>query len=223
MRCKPSYTVAYCELSRGERLRVERDAMVCMSSGIKVVTGVGPGGITKAIKRRAFGGESFFMGTYEAERDDVFVAVAPPYPGDLTLLDLDGSQGWMVEQGAFVASNDDIDVDVKYAGLRNVVIREGITMLHIAGRGQAVIGSYGGLNTFDIPAGGEMIVDSGHLVAYTDNMSVEVGLLGGAVASATTGEGVVAKLRGPGSIWLQTRSERGLSSWLFPNRQQNNA
>lgn len=220
-RSKPSYTAAFCELERGEELRVERDAMICMSDGVDVATGVGPGGLGKAVMRRTLGGESFFMGTYRARRDGAFVAVAPPYPGDLTLLELDGTESWLIEQGAFVACSGGVNVDVKYGGMRTVLLKEGLTMLRVSGDGQAVIGSYGGLLSFTLPAGEEMVIDSGHLVAFTESTRVQVGLLGGAVASATTGEGLVARLTGPGQVRIQTRSEKALGSWLFPERWQN--
>lgn len=218
---KPSYTAAFCELAAGEELKVERDAMICMSDGIDVVTGVGPGGIGKALMRRTLGGESFFMGTYRAVRNGAYVAVAPPYPGDLTLLDVTGGESWLVEQGAFVACNGGVGVDVKYGGLRNVLLREGITMLRVSGDGQAIVGSYGGVLSFNLPPGEEMIVDSGHLVGFTQSIQIRLELLGGAVASATTGEGIVSRLRGPGRVLIQTRSEKALGSWLFPERWQN--
>jgi uncharacterized protein (AIM24 family) len=137
------------------------------------------------------------------------------------LLEVDPSENWLIEQGAFVACSGGVDVDVRYGGMRTMFLKEGITMLRASGDGQAIVGSYGGLLSFTLPEGDEMIVDSGHLVAFTEGTRIQLGLLGGAVASATTGEGVVARLVGPGQVRLQTRSERGVRSWLFPDRWQN--
>lgn len=66
-----------------------------------------------------------------------------------------------------------------------------------------------------------MIVDTGHLVAWDHTVDIEVGALGSAAAAAASGEGLVARVTGPGRVWVQTRKEQQVGSWLSPERRQN--
>lgn len=230
---KPSYTQAYVILERGESLLVERDGMVQMSDGLDVSGGFGPGGAAKAALRKTLGGESLLMGRYTATYHNAWIAVSPRYPGDMAVIDLErlGGRGVAVEQGALVACagpngrHAGVDVDVRWAGVGSMLVREGMTMLRLSGHGCALIGSYGGIEAIPLADGETRFVDTGHLVGFTDDTRIQVGPLGGVVASGMTGEGLVAKLTGaPGGgsvIWTQTRSEQGLTGWLFPDKQQN--
>jgi uncharacterized protein (AIM24 family) len=47
-------------------------------------------------------------------------------------------------------------------------------------------------------------------------------MLGGARVAAMSGEGIVARLTGPGPVFIQTRAEQGLTSWLAPSRAHDN-
>jgi uncharacterized protein (TIGR00266 family) len=221
LHCKPSYTMAVIVMDHGEGLQVERGAMVAMSTGVEVGPGIGSGGVRKAVLRRAFGGETFFTGRYIAAVDQSWVSVAPPYPGDLTTLDMTGDDACLITQGAFVAAADTVNIDVRYTGIRSVLLKEGISMLRVSGVGPTVVGSYGGIMAYRLRAGEEMIVDSAHIVGLDESVEISVGLLGSVVTAGITGEGLVANLRGPGRVWIQTRSEKAFGSWLFPDQWQN--
>ena len=98
-------------------------------------------------------------------------------------------------------------------------------MLRMHGDGQALIGSYGGIEAIPLQPGEARIIDSGHLVGFTDDVSLSVGPLGSVTQSMLTGEGLVAQVTAPEQagaiIWTQTRSERAIRNWLLPERQQN--
>jgi uncharacterized protein (TIGR00266 family) len=218
IRCQPSYAAAFLILDHGETVLAERGALVAMSAGVDAGASAGSGGIGRAAMRKAFGGENFFMGRYTATAHQAWVALAPGYPGDICAVDVhEGSDSLFVQQGSFLAGGPGVNVDVRYGGVKTVVMREGITTLHVHGEGQALLSSYGGLLPFTLSDDEVMVVDTGHLVAWSAGTEMKLGLLGGAVASAATGEGVVATMVGPGRVWIQTRSEGELSSWLFPN------
>jgi uncharacterized protein (TIGR00266 family) len=218
--CSPSYSMAYCFLDADESVLVESGAMAVMSAGVRVSAGVGPGGVVKATMRRALGGEGFFMGRYTADVQDAWVGVAPRYPGDVAVEELHGP-GLLVEQGAMLAVTDGVDVDVRWAGMRSIVLREGATLLHCDGTGTLLVGSYGGIQRFELAPGEQLIVDTGHLVAFSDTMKIRVGPLSSVATSAIVGEGLVAVFEGPGLILVQTRAEQALANWLFPDKRQN--
>lgn len=219
--CQPSYAMAYLSLDVGESALVEHGAMAAMSAGISVGVGIGPGGIAKAVLRKTLGGESFFMGRYTADLHGAWVAVSPKFPGDITLVHVTPGHSYAFEAGAFLAASEGVDVDVKYAGVRTVLLREGATMLGVRGTGKALICSYGGIQSFDLPDGATMIVDTGHLVGFAETVTVKIGPLSSLTTAMATGEGLVAELTGPGEVFIQTRAEQQLQTWLLPDKQQN--
>ena len=52
---------------------------------------------------------------------------------------------------------------------------------------------------------GQIIVDNGHLVAWSCDYKIEKAG-GGAMASLKTGEGLVCRFTGPGTVYVQTRN-----------------
>lgn len=192
--------------------------MAAMSAGITVGSSFGPGGVSKAFLRREVGGESLFSTKYTAGVHGAWVALAPRYPGDIQLCEVAPGEDLLIQAGSLLGHTEGITVDVKWAGVRNVVLREGATVLRAHGDGGVLIASYGGLQRFDLAEGEDMVVDTGHLVAYGIDVSMKVGMLGGARVAAMSGEGVVARLTGPGPVFIQTRAEQGLANWLIPGR-----
>ncbi len=215
---QPSYAIAYCYLGVGETVHVEPDAMALMSDGIEVKAGLGGGGLRKALKR-TLGGESIIFGQYTGKAEGCFVGVAPKYPGDMAAFDT--SVGWSLQQGSLVAYADGVNVDVTFSGLRGVMMREGISFLHTSGSGTVVVASYGAISSVKLGQGERVIVDTGHLVGFTEHVDVKVGPLSSLGTSFLTGEGLVARLSGPGEVLVQTRAEDGLRNWLFPKGAQN--
>ncbi len=208
---QPAHTLAYCFLEHGESLDVEPGAMALMSDGIAASMGMG-GSIGSAIRRKALGGERALTVRYTATRHGAWVAVAPPLPGDMAAVRVEG--GVVCERGAVVAWDSGVDVDVRYAGARAIILREGVVLLHLSGSGTAVFGAYGGLQEFKLEQGQEMAVDTGHLVAWDSSVQIRLGVLGSAATATLSQEGIVARLTGPGRVWCQTRSAQAMREWM---------
>lgn len=208
---QPAHTLAYCFLQHGESIEVEHGAMAMMSDGVSVTVGLG-GSMGAAIRRKTFGGERAFSTRYTATQHGAWVAVAPAMPGDMAAVSV--ATPVVCNRGSVVAWDSSVEVDVKYAGARAIVLREGAVLLHLSGNGTAVFGSYGGIQEFTLEHGQEMIVDTGHLVAWEEHVDLKLGMLGSAATASISGEGIVGRLRGPGRVWCQTRSAVAMESWL---------
>lgn len=217
---QPAYAVAYLRLDHGESVYCEPGAMVAMSAGIEA-GGSLEGGVVRAAFRKAFGDEKFFLARYTAEVHGAWVALSPRFPGDIAAVPVRDGDGVALQSGAMLAFSDGVDIDVRWAGVRKILMREGATVLRASGEGTLLIGSYGAIQQMTLGVGETVIVDSGHLVAWSAGMGVRIGPLAGVVGQALTGEGLVAELTGPGQVWIQTRAEQQLVSWLFPERHHN--
>jgi uncharacterized protein (AIM24 family) len=61
-----------------------------------------------------------------------------------------------------------------------------------------------------------MIVDTGHVVAFSQSVGYDVHKVAGWKQTILSGEGLVVHLTGPGRALLQTRSAHALAGWLAP-------
>ena len=215
---RPSYSLATATLEPDEEIRVEAGSMVAMSDGITLETKAA-GGLLASLKRSILGGESFFMNTYRAPGSGGEIMLAPPLPGDLTVLELQG-ESLLVQSGAYVASSQGISVDTKFGGARTFFASEGLFLLKCSGTGTLIVSSYGAIHERELTAGETFTVDTGHLVAFPENIGFSVRAVGGIKSTLFSGEGLVVDLAGAGRILMQTRSSDAFLTWLMPQVQR---
>lgn len=208
---QPSYALLKLELAAGESVQAESGAMVGMSPTIEIKTAA-KGGLFKGLKRAVLGGESFFMNTFTAERAGE-ITFAPTLPGDITAMKLSGER-ILAQSGAYLAGSEGLDIDTKWGGAKTFFSREGFFLLSISGTGDLFLSSYGGIHRIDLEQGQSYIVDTGHVVAFDEGVRYEVRRVGGLKSTLFSGEGLVCELTGPGSVWVQTRSEDSFVSWI---------
>ncbi len=209
----PAYALGIISLEAGEKIQAETGAMVSMSDSIKIATGM-KGGLLGGLKRSLLGGESFFLNTFEAERPGE-VTIAPALPGDVMALDLTG-QTLLIQSGSFLAATPEIEIDTKWGGGKTFFSREGLFLLKCTGNGTIFISSYGAIHLVELGAGEKYTVDTGHMVAFDESVSYDVGRAGSWKSTLLGGEGLVVKLSGPGRFYLQTRNPQSFLDWLVP-------
>lgn len=211
---RPSYALAVVSLGADESIQAEAGAMVSMSPDVAIETKA-TGGIMGALRRSVLGGESFFMNTYQAGARGGQISLAPVLPGDMTVLEL-ADEALMVQSGSYVASSEGIDIDTKWSGADTFFAREGLIMLKCSGSGTLVLSSYGAIHEMELSTGETHVIDTGHIVAFTDGMGFRVKRVGGIKSTLFSGEGLVVDLTGPGKALLQTRSDDAFLTWLIP-------
>jgi len=213
----PSYALVNVDLDQGEQIISEAGAMVSHSAGIDIETSAS-GGIVGSVKRKALGGESFFMNTFTASQPGE-VTLAPPLPGDAIQYSLTQDTLY-VQSGSFIAAEPNVDIDTKFGGGRTFFGGEGLFLLELTGTGSSFLSSYGAIVETELDAGETYVVDTGHIVAFEGTTEFDVKKVGGLKSTLLSGEGLVCEFTGPGSVWLQTRSGDALLSWLLPNVDQ---
>lgn len=212
-----AFALATLMLEPGEAATAEAGAMVSMLPGLEVQTssgGGGVGGVLKGLKRAALGGESFFMNTYVAKEAGE-LALAPGFPGDIVHRTI-GAEPVYLTSGNYLASSAGVDVDTKWGGAKTFFSGEGLFLLKVTGPGDLFVSSYGAITEVDLGAGRAHIVDTGHLVGFTEGTGYEVRKFAGWKSTILGGEGLVVELTGPGTAWLQTRSPDALVDWISP-------
>ena len=211
---RPAFALAIVTLEKKEHIQVEGGAMVGMSPDLEMKTEA-KGGIMKSLGRKMFGGETFFMNTYTAKTAGDSVALAPPLPGDISVIEMKG-ETLMVQSGSYLASSEGIQVETKWSGAKTFFGAEGLIMLRISGHGTLIVSSYGAIHAMTLEAGQRYVVDTGHLVTFEDDMHFKVKKVDGWKSTLFSGEGLVVELSGPGKFTLQSRSQDSFLSWLIP-------
>ena len=209
---RPSFALVTVSLDAEESIRAESGAMVSHDATVEMETNA-TGGFLKSI-RRAFGGESFFQNTFRATAPGD-VQFAPPLPGDVSHVELDGETLY-VQSGSYLAGGADLDVDTEFGGARTFFGGEGLFLLKVTGTGPLFLSSYGAIEEISLDDRDSFVVDTGHVVAFEDTAEFTVRRVGGLRSTLASGEGLVCEFGGTGTVWVQSRSQDAFLSWLIP-------
>lgn len=215
LRHGPAFGVARCTLAAGESVRVESGAMSATSHGVEIAAKV-EGGMFKGLKRSMLGGESLFITTYTAPPAGGWVDVAANLPGDILVEEVSPDRTLFISRGSWIAAAQDVDVDTKWGGFKNLFGGEGGFLVRVSGQGRVILGCYGALDVVELASGESVVIDSGHMVAYEEGvqMTLRRAVEGRSIQSLKSGEGFVFVFTGPGRVITQTRSPGALVQWL---------
>ena len=210
-----AFPIIKFNLERGERIKAESDAMISMSDTIDI-QGKMEGGILQGLARKFLAGESFFFQELVASRGKGEAILGPPLPGGIIDVALNGDYNLIVQKDGYLASTSDIQVDTKLQNLaKGLFSGEGFFILKLSGRGTVFLSSYGVIHPINLQVGEEVLIDNGHLVAWPDYMSYSIEKASsGWFSSITSGEGLVCRFRGPGTVLIQTRNLKSFEEWV---------
>lgn len=214
---RPGNTAAKISLQPGQSFTAEAGAMIAMSGHMEITTTThkkSSGGILKAAKR-LLGGESFFLNHYECHGQAGEVWLGTSLAGDMTSVKLE-EESLVVQSGSYMASTPDIDVNVGWQGFKSLFSGEKLFWLNLTGSGTVILSSFGAI--YPVEVDGDYIVDTGHIVAFSETLDFEITKAGKSwVQSFLGGEGLVCKFHGVGIVWCQSHNPDSFGSMLSPN------
>jgi uncharacterized protein (TIGR00266 family) len=219
----PSFAMLRVDLAPGDSVLAEAGAMVArhrpVTMSVQLNAGRSSGLFQKltalfvALLRRVLGGETFFVNRFETPSSGS-VWLAPRMSGSIAHRRLAG-ETLVLTAGSFLASTGDLNVKMRFGGLRSILAKEGAILLELSGHGDLWFNSYGGIHTIDVD--GSYVVDTGHLVGFEGDLQMSIRSAGGGVMGlVASGEGIVAELRGRGRIYIQSRNMSALVDWMNP-------
>lgn len=201
------------ELEPGDTFTAESDAMSSMDANIELRSRFN-GGFFIALLRKFLGGETLFINDFSNPTNELRrMTIVQPTPGAVRCVELNDETLYL-QPGSFLACTPGVKVGVKFAGFISWLAREGLFRIAVSGTGKVWYGAFGALLEKEID--GEYIVDTSHLVSYEPGIKLKLQLAGGLFSSIFGGEGLVTRVVGKGKIVIQTRSIRGLTSWINP-------
>ena len=212
---EPSYAMLVVDLEAGEKITGEAGAMTYMTPSIDVVTHRRERSILGTIGVSILGGQSLFVNDYVAKGGSGQVGLAAAPVGDIQVLRIEPGRGFIVQKAAYLASTDDVELDVKWEGFTKGVFGQGLFMIKVYGRGDLFVNTFGAIDRHELGPGEEMVVDNFHLVAFSDSCDYKVTRFGGWKETILSGEGFVTRIRGPGEVYIQTKNLREFVDWLW--------
>jgi uncharacterized protein (TIGR00266 family) len=216
------------ELDPGEAAIGEAGSMMFMDAGIDMDTVFGDGskqegglfGKLLGAGKRLVTGESLFTTVYTNQgQGKRRVAFAAPYPGKIIPMDLRQLGGTLIcQKDSFLCAARGVSLGIALQKKLGTGFfgGEGFIMQKLEGDGMAFVHAGGTLVRRELKAGETLMVDTGCVVAYTPGVDFDIQYVGKIKTALFGGEGLfLARMTGPGTIWLQSLPFSRLASRIF--------
>lgn len=217
------FAAVECAVTSLSGLKSDGGKMVTLSHNVDIDVAM-EGGVGSSLLRCCCAQESAFFAHYRlkagmGERGDVLLA--PGVPGEIILLHLDAAAagaGWKISKGSFLGCDQSININVIAQSLaKGCCSGLGFFVMEAKGHGRLLLSSYGALMRYEVQPGEIRTIDNGFVVAWSSGMEYDVGLAASTYTSSfLSGGGFVTRFQGPGTIYVQTRSLKGLATALRP-------
>jgi uncharacterized protein (TIGR00266 family) len=212
---KPSYSMLVVNLEQNEKITAESGSMTYMDPHIEVHTRKREKSLLGSLGLAIVGRQSFWVNEYTASRGSGEVAFVSAPIGDIETLEVKPNQGYIIQKAAYIASTENVDLDVKWEGFTKGLFGQGLFMIKVKGDGILFINTFGAIDKHTLKPGETMIVDNFHLVAFSDTCKYKVTKFGGLKETLLGGEGLVTQITGPGDVYIQTKNLREFVEWLW--------
>lgn len=204
------------ELDPGESVIAEAGTMMYMDSGINFESKMGDGSETDSgvmgklfsVGKRVLTGESIFLTHFtNVGQSKKQVSFAAPFPGKIIPIDLDTVGGDLLcQKDAFLCAAKGTKISIAFTKKLGAGFfgGEGFILQKLTGDGQVFIQA-GGTIIEKYLNNEKILVDTGCLVAFEDEISYDIERAGNLKSMFFGGEGLfLATLQGTGRVWLQS-------------------
>lgn len=189
---------------KDEAVRAEAGAMYYMLGNISMEAQLpSVGGFLKSMVTSEKAVRPVYKGTGQ-------LFLEPSY-GEFTVLELADGDEWVLDKGAYVASEMGVSVEaIMNKALSGLLSGEGFFQTKVSGKGKVVIASDGPLEEIKL-SNSKLVVDGSFAVARTGKLDFKIekatkGLFG----SVISGEGLVNTFTGTGTVLLCPAQHRDM-------------
>lgn len=207
-------------LDAGECILAETGEFAWKSSHISmqtVTSGSGQSGLFGVVTRALAGG-GLFMTRFTAHSQPGLIAFTSKIPGHITEHDLRG-KAYLVHRHGFIAGTEDVRMELAFQ--RNlgagVFGGDGFRLQKLSSIGRFWCSLGGEVIAHDLAPGEQIDVHPGHVGMFEESVQFDIKMIPGLRNKLFGGDGFfMARLTGPGRIWLQTMTPSGLAHALMP-------
>ena len=197
--------VVVCALEDGESVVCEAGAMSWMSPNMQMET-TAKGGVG-GFFGRALSGESGFQNVYTARGGRGLIAFTSSYVGNILAVEITPDKPIIIQKRAFLASTPDVNMEVFFQKKIGTALfgGEGFIMQKLSGSGTVFLELDGSVINYDLKAGEQMLISTGHLAMMDATVSMDVQQIKGAKNILFGGESLFnTVVTGPGVVTVQS-------------------
>ncbi len=214
------------ELDPREAVVAETGSFMFMEDGVEMETILGDGrsrglwGQLMSVGKRVLTGESLFLAVFTNHTAQKRrVTFAAPYAGKIIALHLQQLGGCIIcQKDAFLCAAKGVSIDIAFQRRLGTGLfgGEGFIMQKLEGDGLAFLHAGGHILERTLAPGEILRIDTGCIVAYTQEVDFDIQMVRGIKNMLFGGEGFFyAVLRGPGKVWLQSLPVSRLASRIL--------
>lgn len=218
-----TFPIAKLSLARGEQVQIESGAMLYHNGQVKLEGHMnsngksGLGGVMKALGRSVTSGESFFITTATGLSDNNELAIAPSNPGVIKALVTSPDNQYRLNTGAFLAADEDVTYHMVRQKLDRALFSGtgGLFVMETSGTGNILVSGFGDIIPIELDGSQPYVIDNNHVVAWDQALDYDIEFASGTFGFKT-GEGIVNRFSGVGTVYVQTRNFESLANSLQP-------
>jgi uncharacterized protein (TIGR00266 family) len=208
-------------LDAGERIIAEPGEFAWMSDNMQLHTTTqtaGTRGLFGAIGRALAGG-GLFMTEYAPAGGPGLIAFAAKVPGSIHPVEVPPGHGYMIHKHGFLCATPGVQLGIGFsqrlgAGLFG---GDGFVLQRLTGPCTAFVELGGESVVYDLRPGESLKVHPGHVGMFQDTVNFEITFMRGLRNALFGADGLfIARLTGPGRVWLQSMTVPNLAHALSP-------
>ena len=174
------FPAVICHLQDGEQMITEGGGMSWMTPNMVMETTTN-GGLGKAFGR-LFSGDKMFQNRYTCRGGEGMISFTSCCPGNIRAVEIHPGQSVICQKSAFLASTPGVNMSIYFkkalgAGLFG---GEGFIMQKFEGEGVLFVELDGSTVEYDLQAGEQLVLDTGHLAIMDGTCSMDIQTVKGA-------------------------------------------
>ena len=209
------------QLQPGDKIVAEPGEFSWMSQNVVLNTTTmtaGAKGIL-GVLGRALSGGGLFMTEYTAQSGTGLVAFASKLPGQIMQVDVQPGHEYMIHRHGFLCATEGVQLGVGFQQSLGAGVfgGNGFVLQKLGGTCNAWIELGGEIVTYDLKPGEGLQVHPGHVGMFEASVNFDLTFLRGVKNIFFGQDGLfIARLTGPGKVWLQTLTMPNLAHALMP-------
>jgi len=208
-------------LEAGDRIVSEPGQFSWMTPNVLLETNAMTAGVSSlwGVLGRALSGGGIFMNEYVSSGGPAMVAFAAKVPGQIIEVQVAPGKEYLIHRHGFLCATEGVALTIGFqkslgAGLFG---GDGFILQRLAGTATAWVELGGEIVTYDLHPGESINVHPGHVGMFEGSVNFDLSFIPGIKNILFGGDGLfVARLTGPGKIWLQTLTMPNLAHAITP-------
>lgn len=208
-------------LEQGDRIISEPGRFSWMTRNIVLQTSARTAGASGflGVVGRALTGGGLFMNEYETSGSPGMVAFAAHVPGSIVEVQVNQGQTYFIHRHGFLCGTQGVELSIGFQRSLGAGIfgGDGFVLQKLTGNARAWVELGGEIVTYTLAPGETLQVHPGHVGMFEGSVNFEISMIPGLKNKLFGGDGLfIAKLTGPGQVWLQTLTMPNLAHALEP-------